>query len=329
MPGTSPTEYTHLATSGPIPMTRNLSGLENAILETVAYADVFDYPLTLPQLNRYLHRQAAGQDEIYRALTHGQLIPGCLSLSAGFVMLAGREALVSQRLLGIESAAKLYPAAAYYGKQLSRLPFVRMVALTGSLAMGNADKHADFDYFIVTDHGHVWTSRAMCLLIAKAAKMRGYSICPNFIISRNLLTLPGRDIYNAHELTQMIPLAGFALYQELRRLNSWSAEFLPNALGPPDVDFAQLASQMPGRLSFLAQKSSEWFLRTRIGDKLEMWEMKRKIHKFEQLEHTSREVHFSANWCQGHFDSHGEQTLKKYRGRLDTLRTLPGGFSHE
>ena len=36
-----------------------LTPLEYAILATVAYADVFDYPLTLLQLHRYLHSLAA------------------------------------------------------------------------------------------------------------------------------------------------------------------------------------------------------------------------------------------------------------------------------
>ncbi|MBI2331068.1 MAG: hypothetical protein HYU84_02650, partial [Chloroflexi bacterium] len=43
------------------------SSLERAILETLAYSDVFDYPLTLDELHRYLTYPAA-KDELLNCL---------------------------------------------------------------------------------------------------------------------------------------------------------------------------------------------------------------------------------------------------------------------
>lgn len=300
-----------------------LSPLESAILETVAYADVFDYALTIPQIHRYLHKLAAGQGQICSALLDGRLIPYDLSLLGGFVTLAGREYLVGIRHHRAELAANLFPTAAQYGRLLGRLPFVRMVALTGSLAVGNASEAADFDYFILAEAGRVWTCRAVSLLLSRFAKAWGHSICPNFIISSSRMILQNKDIYNAHELTQMIPLAGFAHYHELRRLNAWSAELLPNALGPPPHPLTPDILPDAGLLPRVIQKTTELFLRTRLGDWLEEWEMRRKIRQLERHKLPSREVRFSADWCQGHFDRHAERTLTAYRQRLAALPVAP------
>ncbi|HLA99623.1 MAG TPA: hypothetical protein VJL34_14325 [Anaerolineales bacterium] len=301
-----------------------LSPLENAIYETVAYADVFDYPLTSLQIHRYLHEQPADPDEIRQVLLKGNLVPGYLNLCAGFVVLVGREHLVSRRLRGIGLAARLYPYAVHYGRLLGELPFVRMVALTGSLAMGNASGNMDFDYFILAENGRVWTCRAFSLLLARVARLHGFSICPNFIISKNRMILQRRDIYTAHELTQMIPLSGFALYRELRQLNSWSNEFLPNSHGPPLDTYPLSTALSPGRIPPLAQKTGERLLHTRLGEGLERWEMNRKIRKLTRINSSSIEIHFSADWCQGHFDRHGERTLTAFRRRLENLAHLHG-----
>lgn len=296
-----------------------LTPLEYAILATVAYADVFDYPLTLLQLHRYLHSLAAELDEIRKLLDQGGLVPGNLSLHAGFVTLPGREHLVDRRLHARGLAARLIPHAAHYGKQLGRLPFVRMVALTGSLAMENVADNADFDYFILAQSGRLWTCRAACLLLRRAAKLRGYSLCPNFIVSTDRLVLHQRDIYTAHELTQMIPLAGLDLYWELRRLNAWSDEFLPNSLGLPTEPWVHSLLPAPEQKFTLIKNAAELMLHHPIGDRLEGWEMRRKIQRFEQRGGASLETFFSADWCQGHFDRHGERTLLAYRQRLENL----------
>jgi len=50
-----------------------------------------------------------------------------------------------------QAAAGIWPKAVGYGQAIARLPFVQMVAVTGALAMDNADAGDDLDYFIVTE----------------------------------------------------------------------------------------------------------------------------------------------------------------------------------
>jgi hypothetical protein len=66
----------------------------------------------------------------------------------------------------------------------------------------------------------------------------------------------------------------------------------------------------------------EHALRTPVGDRLEAWEMRRKIDKFQrQMAHTAapNEVAFCADWCKGHFDGHAQAVLHSFSQRLERV----------
>ena len=165
---------------------------------------------------------------------------------------AGREAIVETRKRRAQVAARLWTKAARYGQIIASLPFVRMVAITGSLAMNNTDEGKDVDYMIVTAPNHLWICRAFALLIARIAKLEGIHLCPNYLITTNALELKERSLYVAHELAQMVPLSGMEIYDEMRRLNDWVDDYLPNASGAPELSqMAQISEK-----AFLHSKSS-------------------------------------------------------------------------
>ena len=63
---------------------------EQAIVNTVSYVDVFDYPLTPAEIHRYLIRLPLTSAETTRLLD-GRLVPARLSRRDGLYMLPGRE----------------------------------------------------------------------------------------------------------------------------------------------------------------------------------------------------------------------------------------------
>jgi hypothetical protein len=206
--------------------------------------------------------------------------------------------------------------AVRYGRIITALPFVRMVAVTGALAMDNVEPHADIDYLIVTEPGRLWLCRALVIALVRLAALRGDLVCPNYFLSERALVLSERNLFTAHELVQMVPLAGLATYRCLRQLNVWTEELLPNAQGLPRP---VTTSRLPGRpLRALAEMA----LRTPAAGWLERWEMKRKVKKFSQQHHNHAEATFCADWCKGHFDSHGQRILAAFADRLRALERL-------
>jgi hypothetical protein len=288
----------------------SMSPLEAAIWRTLAYVDVFDYPLTVGEIHRYLEGVSATFEEVEAALTHSQNLFPYLVRHGEYYMLAGREHTVGIRQSRVATAHLLWPVALHYGEIIARLPFVRMVAVTGSLAMANAEIEADIDYLIVARNDRVWICRAFVILLVRLAGRRDHYLCPNYVLSERALYFPNRNLYAAHELTQMIPLWGMDVYQQMREANAWTSQFLPNAAGPP----SGLAAS--ARQPDLLRRLIELPLLTPAGRWLDRWEMKRKIQKFQRQHDHLSEADFSTDWCKGHFDAHRRRTLTAYAARI-------------
>ena len=282
--------------------------LERAILETLAYSDVFEYPLRLDELHRYLPLQAKiGSLPQTIELLHDQV-----GEKDGYYFLARRDAIVEIRKHREACSQKLLQHALRYGKILGALPFIRMVALTGSLAVMNSSNGADFDYMLVAASGRVWTARAFALLFNRITRLFGHTLCPNLIISENVLKWPRHDLYSARELCQMIPVSGLDVYQKLMQANEWVRGFLPNAI----VQSSEISKTSKKKLW---QKFLEFPLSGKLGGRIENWEMKRKIARFMQQDGFSDETIFSADMCQGNFDHHRDSTQRMLEERLNGL----------
>jgi len=301
--------------TAPVPITQG--GIEAAVLRTLAYADVFDFALREPELHRWLIRHAATPGEVTRALA---VMGGAVIRRDGLVALPDREALIAERQARRRIAARTWPAALRYAQAVGSLPFVRMVAVTGALAVGNATAGADIDLLVVTERGRVWLARAGTIAIVRYAARKGEELCPNYFLAEHALAMDDGDLYGAHELTQMVPVTGFGVYGRLRAANPWAAGYLPNATGAP-LDGRARRQPALGR----ARPVAEVVLRTPLGGVAEAWEQ-RKIARFRaqalQLGVT-REAGFSPDQCKGHLDGHGARIRAAYEARCQALGLEP------
>lgn len=308
-----------------------LSPLEASILQAVSYADVFDFPLTASEIHYNLVGTRATETEVQSVLAGPRLVPRYLERHDDYYTLPARGKTVAERQRRAAASAELWPWAVHYGQMIARLPFVRMVAVTGALAVDNARPQDDIDYLIVTESGRLWSCRALVILLVKRAARQGNIVCPNYFLSEQALALPEQDLFTAHELLQMVPIAGVDFYRKLLALNRWAADYLPNAWAKSAN--GHLAPAADNRVKRILEK----LLRVPPGDWLERWEMTRKIAKFNRLhprpsnhhreqsvaassqknpEQEIVEVSFSADRCKGHFHAHGKQTLDAYTTQL-------------
>jgi len=224
------------------------NNLEKSILETVAYFDIFDYPLTVVELWKWLYQSGRGEErsdisEILDILENSVRINSLVGSRRGFYFLRGREAIVELRQARYNLAEKKFRRALRVGFFLKRLPGIKMIAVCNSLAWSNAGEESDIDLFIVTKKGKIWTTRFWAAGLLKifglrpSEKTTKNKICLSFFADEENLnfekiSLGQPDIYLIHWIAQIAPIydAG-GIYQKFLEANSWIKKYLPNYFG--------------------------------------------------------------------------------------------------
>ena len=163
---------------------------------------------------------------------HGARLSRLLVRNGDVYHLVGRESTVETRNARAAVSKAYWHRGVRYGRLIGALPFVRMVAVTGALAVDNV-ADGDIDYLVITQPGRLWLCRALVVGLVRLAALRGVTLCPNYFLSERALVLEERNLFTAHEVTQMVPVAGLPTYQRLRELNRWTSDFLPNAADAP------------------------------------------------------------------------------------------------
>ena len=157
----------------------NTRHLQDAILKTLCYADVFEYPLTDEELHRYLiaSRKISAPDG--KTALEKLYNQGLIGEKQGLYFLRGRASLVAKRIRRKEIAGKSLTIARRVGNWLKRIPTIKMVAVTGTLAMENTEESDDIDLMIITQRNRLWLTRGIAVpLISLIAKRRKPELTP-------------------------------------------------------------------------------------------------------------------------------------------------------
>ena len=133
------------------------------------------------------------------------------------------------------SAEKLNSAASF-AKVLTKLvPYIRTVAVTGSVAYGSAEKWDDIDLFIITEHKRMWISAFLTLILVRINKLLSlrpphlYPFCLSYVhaeeeFSRESQRNRSNPLF-ARELLKAKPIAGVKEYRRILEANRWVSEF--------------------------------------------------------------------------------------------------------
>lgn len=289
--------------------------IEAAVLRTVLYADVFNFPLTAEEIHHFLiSPQSVTREQVAHALVHSALLTDVLHTENNLTVRADRPELIARRGLRENASETLWPLAVSYARWLACLPFIRMVAVTGALAVHNAASPTDdLDYLIVTTPDRVWTARAFAVLLVRLARFRHAQVCPNYVLAETALVQQRQDLFIAHEITQMVPLYGLDLYIQFRQQNNWVETHLPNAQGA----FRSENEVKPGVLWHSIKRLMEWVLISDVGTWFENWEKQRKLKRFAQdLQTPDHAAQLDDQHVKGHFQDYGHPALRRYQDRL-------------
>jgi hypothetical protein len=242
---------------------------ELAVLRSVIYASLFDYPLTPAQLETGLIGVTADAAAIESWWRASELLRSAIEYRDGLYYPAGRGELVQTRMRREAVSRDLIERDQRILALVSRMPFVRMVALSGSLAHLNAEGSADLDLFVITAPNRVWSVTVATLVISKLLGCRK-RVCMNYVVSENAMRVEPQDLFSANQIIHLQPIAGHEVFARFVAENDFVSRVYPNfALPqprPPDPHslIERVLAFGPAQLTELAARSLyRWHLRRR------------------------------------------------------------------
>lgn len=217
--------------------------LQEAILKTLCYADIFDYPLKEGELWQkiILPNQPVKDHASFRKSVKELYRLGLIGHKQGYYFLPNQGKIVALRRKRAKWSREKFVRAQRISNLLKIIPTICMVGLTGSLAVGNADREDDIDFLIVASAGTVWLTRLLTTVFLDVIGQRRRpgqesvrdKICLNMYLDERNLQIPEeeRDLYAAHEIVQLKPLWERGnVYQKFVEDNLWIKDYLPNSL---------------------------------------------------------------------------------------------------
>src|SRR3989338_9159409 len=212
--------------------------MEKAILRTLIYADIFDYPLKAQEIQKWLIRRKATLWQAAKVLDKLKK-NSKLEIKCGYYFLPKRAGLIGIRKRREEESKSYLRKAKFFSRLLKIIPWIKLVGISGGLALNNAAKADDIYIAVITAKGRLWICRLFILgLLSLVGQRRvkkdtGKKIagkfCVNILLEEDRLEQKNKDIYVAHEVLQMKVLwQRDGIYSKYLEDNSWAFKFLPN-----------------------------------------------------------------------------------------------------
>ncbi len=251
-----------------------MSDLKKNILATLAYFDLFNYPLTLDEVFFYLPAKCDTADFEYalKCLVIDRLVYHFDK----FYTLKNDYFLISRRVKGNAKAAELISTAKKVSNLLIRFPYVRGIAISGSLSKNFADDESDIDLFIITAKNKLWIARTLMHCFKKLTYLvnRQDYFCMNYYIDEQELQIHEKNIYTAIEIATLIPVHGDTVFEQFYIANSWSRNYLPNKC-------LRLTTAKSLKRSFL-KNFIEALFNNRLGDSIDNLLMRITAKRWEK-----------------------------------------------
>ena len=223
--------------------------LSKFILATVVYYDTLEYPLTAFEIWKHL-LIPDGSSPLPRTSLAAieQSLEGLkqdarLVSQDGFWVLPDRVVLIQSRIQREKQAVQKLKRAAALIRWCAWIPYVRMIALTGSLSMKQGDRMSDWDFLVVLKGGAIWTGRFFLtawLTLLGSRRHDGRIVnraCLNCYLTDTSLEVPLRDVFSSHEYRFLYPVIGRDVFRSFELANRWIVRYRPHFLPTETAPF--------------------------------------------------------------------------------------------
>lgn len=206
----------------------SLSALKSAIVKCLTYFDIFSYPLKADELFVLIEIHDSCRADFNIALVE-MVNEQMIFEDDEYYSISPGEEKIKNRLKGEDKAALIFSKLNRYSKIIATFPFVEAVTVSGSLSKNYMDDRSDIDFFVITKPGRMWLSRTFLILFKKIFLLNSKKyFCVNYFIASDQLLIPDQNIFTATEVSFLLPVYNYSLYNAFKERNSWVKKFYPN-----------------------------------------------------------------------------------------------------
>ncbi len=210
---------------------------EKAILDVLSYFDFFTYAPNKKELHMFMGQRVSLKS--FKAGVASLVKSKKISHSGERYALRGHSIYIDITAKRKKIAGDKVAIAESYANVLSIFPWILLVGLSGSCAMGNTQQEDDIDIFVISSVGSMWLARITAIIVAKLIGRHRHrnlqktkdTVCLNLFFDGSDLHIPKkkRNLYTAHEVLQMKPLVSKkGTYEEFISTNRWVQGYFPN-----------------------------------------------------------------------------------------------------
>lgn len=203
--------------------------MQDAILKTLLYYDIWAHPLTAQELFRFLPVNSVSFEEFSRHLHPSRRRPEVAESRGYFYLNSHGPGIVAERERRADHARRLWRRARVSMHLIRRFPFVRGVFVSGDLSKNSTTPASDVDFFILTEPNRLWIARTLLILFKKVFLLNSKKyFCLNYFATTDRLTLDEQSLYVATEVATLKPLFNAELFARYMEANRWIRAYLPN-----------------------------------------------------------------------------------------------------
>jgi|SRR5208282_765499 len=190
-----------------------------------------DFPFTVDEVAEYFLPGLNLTGDQVKALFTDRAIDLPFTLRDRYLLTDISQSIVSRAERKLFSSAKLESASRFTSTLTRLVPWIEMIAVTGSVAYGSARKWDDIDLFMVTKRDRLWLSLSLALILVRLGKLLRirdtglWSFCLSYVHDDlGFLQESSKSKFAplfARELLKAQPLVGIRRYKQILEDNEW------------------------------------------------------------------------------------------------------------
>ena len=190
-----------------------LGQVRASIRKTIEYSTLFQYPLREDELRERLFDVRVDEATFRQVLASLQIEPD--------------NRLLQLRAVREQISDRAIREAQPHLRTLASIPFVQMLAFSGSTAHRNMATMEDLDLFMIVEDGKLWAVFVIAMVWAKLKGLRK-QLCMNYAISDGALPLFEHDAFTAQQVASLKPFYGKTVYDRFLEKNPFVRVHFPN-----------------------------------------------------------------------------------------------------